>query len=341
MDLNEARDFCDNKIRKYNRLLSRYDPSKVAPRTVKLEHNKWKDEISTALDTVVVSIESMVLKHRTSLGSEATTEWNSRITKSEEAFRSFSDNVTDILSVISAPPLVSQSSNAFPFDPVNVTSKVKAEAEIKVEDDSITKEGKTLEEEVEKVENWEEATNEEIEEAMSMTKGWKNRLSKLENRISTVKLNMLTYKFSDVRQKALEAFVSVIEKKMEDAIKDIKKQDGKRGLYSLSKSKSADVKLPKFSGKVDQDFSKFKNEMMKGFKSNKVRREDQVKKLRENLFDQPKTLIQEDLDSIEIAWKILDEMYGDPERVLNAKLKKIKDLSRYPNKVKGGFLVTP
>ena len=235
MDLNEARDSCDNKIRKYNRLLRRYDPSKVAPGTVKLNHNKWEDEISAALDTVVDSIESMVLKHRTSLGSEATTEWNSRITKSEDAFRSFSDSVTDILSGISAPPLAAQPSNALSSDLVNVTGKIKAEAEIKVEDDIITKEGKKLEEEVEKVENWEEATNEEIEEAMSMTEGWKKRLSKLENRISTVKLNVLTYKLSDVRQKALEAFVSVIEKKMEDAIKDIKKQDGKRGLYSMSK----------------------------------------------------------------------------------------------------------
>ena len=47
---------------------------------------------------------------------------------------------------------------------------------------------------------------------MSMTEGWKRRLSKLEKRISTVKLNVLTYNLSDVRQKALEAFVSVIEK---------------------------------------------------------------------------------------------------------------------------------
>ena len=151
MDLNEARDSCDNKIRKYNRLLRRYDPSKVAPGTVKLNHNKWEDEISAALDTVVDSIESMVLKHRTSLGSEATTEWNSRITKSVEAFRSFSDSVTDILSGIPAPPPVAQPSNV--TDPVNVTGKVKAEAEIKVEDDVITREGKKLEEEVEKVEN--------------------------------------------------------------------------------------------------------------------------------------------------------------------------------------------
>ena len=51
---------------------------------------------------------------------------------------------------------------------------------------------------------------------------------------------------------------------MEEVVKDIRKQDERRGLYSLSKSKAADVKLPKFGGKVDQDFSKFKAEMIKG-----------------------------------------------------------------------------
>ena len=61
--------------------------------------------------------------------------------------------------------------------------------------------------------------------------------------------------------------------------------------HSLSKSKASDVKLPRFGGKPDENFAKFKVEMLQGFKSNKVRKEDQVKKLRENLFDQPKTMV--------------------------------------------------
>ena len=340
MDLDEEKNSCESNLRKYNRLLRRYDPSKVDPESVKTDHREWKREISAALDVVVDSIESLVLKHGSSLGTGATAQWNSRITESEEGFRIFTNNVTSQLKVIAAPLAVPQPTHVPPPvpDPVNTTGRLKAaEAEIMVEDDIVTREGKKLESEVEKVE-WEEATNEEIEEAMGMIDDWKKRFTKLQDRISTIKRNVLTFSLSDVRLKALEAFVHVIEKKMEEAVKDIRKQDGKRGLYSLSKSKAADVKLPKFGGKIDQDFSKFKNEMMKGFKSNKVRREDQVKKLRENLFDQPKTLIQEGLESIEVAWKILEDMYGDSERVLNAKKKKIKELSRFPTKGKGGYL---
>ena len=39
-----------------------------------------------------------------------------------------------------------------------------------------------------------------------------------------------------------------------------------------------------------------------------------MKKLRENLFDQPKTLVPYSMESIADAWRILDDMYGDWRR---------------------------
>ena len=85
---------------------------------------------------------------------------------------------------------------------------------------------------------------------------------------------------------------------------------------------------------------KFKKEMKNGFKTNKVRREDQVKKLRENLFDQPKTMIPYNIESINDAWKILHDMYGDSTRVMNAKVLELRNLkenanSGYPRKGEG------
>ena len=72
--------------------------------------------------------------------------------------------------------------------------------------------------------------------------------------------------------------------------------------------------------------TKFKAEMLKGFKSNKVRKDDQVKKLRENLFDQPKTMVPISMKSNSDAWKILDDMYGDAARVMNAKILELRNL---------------
>ena len=89
---------------------------------------------------------------------------------------------------------------------------------------------------------------------MGMIEGWKRRFTKLEERMLTIKRHVLTFGLSNVPLKALEGFAHVIEEKMEEAIKDIKKHDCKRGLYSLNKSKSADVKLPKLGGKIESGF---------------------------------------------------------------------------------------
>ena len=128
-----------------------------------------------------------------------------------------------------------------------------------------------------------------------------------------------------------------MKEEMYIAIRDIKRENEVRGLYSLSKFKAADAKLPKFEGKPHENFAKFKKEILTGFKSNKVRREDQVKKLRENLFDQPKTMIPYSMESIEDAWRILDDMYGDSARVMNTKLLELRSLKEssdggYPRK---------
>ena len=125
-----------------------------------------------------------------------------------------------------------------------------------------------------------------------------------------------------------------MKEEMYIAIRDIKRENEVRGLYSLSKFKAADAKLPKFEGKPHENFAKFKKEILTGFKSNKVRREDQVKKLRENLFDQPKTMIPYSMESIEDAWRILDDMYGDSARVMNGKLLELKSLKENPD---GGY----
>ena len=99
----------------------------------------------------------------------------------------------------------------------------------------------------------------------------------------------------------------------------------------MSKSKASDVKLPRFGCKPHENFAKFKVEMLQGFKSNKVRKEDQVKKLRENLFNQPKTMVPFSMESIADAWKILDDMYSDAARVMNAKVLELRSLNENPD----------
>ena len=56
--------------------------------------------------------------------------------------------------------------------------------------------------------------------------------------------------------------------------------------------------------------------------------------MRENLFDQPKTMVPYSMESIADAWKILDDMYGDAARVMNAKVLELRSLKENPD---GGY----
>ena len=94
---------------------------------------------------------------------------------------------------------------------------------------------------------------------------------------------------------------------------------------------ASDVELPKFGGKPHENFVRFKAEMLQSFKSNKVRMEDQIKKLRDSLFDQPKTMVPFGMESVKDAWEILDNMYGDPAVVMNAMLLELKSLKENPD----------
>lgn len=114
------------------------------------------------------------------------------------------------------------------------------------------------------------------------------------------------------------------------AIDQVKEEDSNRCLYSLAKSKTATVKLPVFAGTQAEDFSKFRREVEKGMKINRVRKYDQVSKLRECLRLDAKELIPSTMDDIEEAWKILDKRYGDPSRVMAARKQKLRDLGKLP-----------
>ena len=163
-----------------------------------------------------------------------------------------------------------------------------AEIEVSIEAERVALEVKKLEKHVKKYEDWGDASSEEIEEAMRSADDWKNRLCKIQDRIYSMKKNVQRYDLSSTELSQSTSLMEKLEEEMEIAIRDIKEEDDVRGLYSLSESTASDVKLPKFSGKPHENFAKFKAVMLRGFKSNKVRREDQINKLRENLFDQPK-----------------------------------------------------
>ena len=114
--------------------------------------------------------------------------------------------------------------------------------------------------------------------------------------------------------KAATSYINTLGAELEVAVANIKFEDDSRCLYSINKSKTSTVRLPMFSGRDDEDYSLFEKEIKKVFVTNRIRRDDQVKKLRENLKGHPKRIIPKTLENIDEAFRILQEIYGNPKK---------------------------
>ena len=86
--------------------------------------------------------------------------------------------------------------------------------------------------------------------------------------------------------------------------------------------------LPTFEVNGKEDFSKFEKEMKNGLITNRVKRTDQVAKLRESLRGSPKQMIPSTLEDIDEAWRILRDIYGDPGRVMKDRRATIQAMGR-------------
>ena len=91
MEIQQAKEDCDAKIRKFNRLIRRYDPGPLEPVAIQMNKSEWLKELSNALDDLVDSIETMSIKHGHDLGSQEVAVWKKKIRDGESEFRSFTD----------------------------------------------------------------------------------------------------------------------------------------------------------------------------------------------------------------------------------------------------------
>ena len=91
--MEQAKSNCEDKIRKFNRLLRRYEPDEYTPSIVQCHRFAWTAEVSTALDDMVDNIERMSLKHGSTLGSSEVGVWKEKINQGEQGFMKFVNKV--------------------------------------------------------------------------------------------------------------------------------------------------------------------------------------------------------------------------------------------------------
>ena len=182
-------------------------------------------------------------------------------------------------------------------------------------------------------EEWTLEENVKIEEAMKNIVNWEKTMSRLKKESREVEILFLGNKLSDPESnlsKMLQTVTSA-EKLMDNSINQVQLLDTSRNLNSLGTRKVELVKLPQFSGKVGEDFVTFRRKMEKAFISNRIATDDQVQKLRENLFGGAKLIVPEGMDDIDSAWEVLEAAFGGEDKVMQNRKDKLADLGSLPD----------
>ena len=111
----------------------------------------------------------------------------------------------------------------------------------------------------------------------------------------------------------------------------MQKEDTARGLFTLEPVKSDIIKYPTFNGLPSEDFLKFQETMIQRFRENKVRRKEQVAKLRECLKGAALGRVPDGVKEIEEAFTRLNEAFGNPAKVMAFNLKAIDEIGMMPS----------
>ena len=147
--------------------------------------------------------------------------------------------------------------------PFSSLEKKKAQVNVDLDAEEVSKEGVSLEHECRKYNDWEEADDEEVEEYMGKIEEWRKRFLKMNEKVKAIERNTKIFDLDETKMKSSQALFRAVECQMETAVENIKFENDARCLYSLSKSKTASVKLPSFSGEQEEDFCKFKKVTIK------------------------------------------------------------------------------
>ena len=202
----------------------------------------------------------------------------------------------------------------------------KAQASVEIESEDIRAKVKALAEEFNKVDCWSTAEHHVVETAMGKTKSWRSRLEKLKDKEKEVKKDTRVYNLDTGPLTLATAALNSAEGELDYVIDQIEHEDEARGLFSQSQTKAANIAFPIFSGHDGEDFVKFKKDMENALRVNKVMREDQAKKLRENLRSDALKLVPATIESIDEAMEVLQTVYGDARRILNNRRDKLKNM---------------
>ena len=123
---------------------------------------------------------------------------------------------------------------------------------------------------------------------------------------------------------------TAVKDSFDSAKENIESADRVREIFSGQPRVGEKLDYPKFTGAAHEDYVKFHDKMVKAFRRNGVAKADQVDKLRTVLSGFALSLVPESTENIEKAFTTLKSAFGDPKKVLDDRMRKLKALGDLP-----------
>ena len=313
-----------SKLKTY---LDLYKPSKYSPEVCRAKEEIWTDKVERAL---------MELNENTFRLKELDEDYDHDNTIKDiiQAVSDFTLAISVRAMSISGPgsqvPNQSLSQNVSSVSDSSMNERRKAVAMVEVDTEKLTIDIKSLSEELRCEDDWGVADDHTVRTAMAEISDWKKRFNNIQTALFSIKRTIRTHGLEDSRLAGPEAAVTNLQSELEMVVADIEYEDRERHLFTLSRSKSAPVKLPSYSGEAEENYQEFEKELRAAFRSNSVMKSEQVKVLKDCLKGSPRSMISEGLKDIDNALRMLSTVYGNSTTMMKAKKAKLVSLGKLP-----------
>ena len=178
--------------------------------------------------------------------------------------------------------------------------------------------------------DWSEADDAVIGNAMRNIAKWQEQMNTVERAYRKFENMATRHNFTESRKEAVLGSYEDYRSRFETARDAVKNEDLARGLFTLEPPRTDIIKYPSFSGLPSQDYLHFKDTMELRFRENKVKKREQVAKLRECLKGAALGRVPDGIMDIAEAFRRLSEAFGNPNKVMGYNIKALEDLGMLP-----------
>ena len=145
-------------------------------------------------------------------------QWNRHIVESEKKYRDHISATYEVVASTRASTIPAATTTAAPTAPEtqNSSTRVKtAEVRTSIESKRVAAEGKELDKEIKRHNDWGDGSNEKIDEAMRNIEEWRKHLSKIQDRVYIIEENVQLFNLSSVELTTSVNMMENIKEEME------------------------------------------------------------------------------------------------------------------------------